>query len=78
LVVKFGENRKLDTVRSAMGEGVDENEKNGRGTLVWRQNLWNSNLGEPEHLSKIGYFDNFFQHKTFMEKKDTSLLYNID
>ena len=68
LVVKFGENRKIDIVRFAMGEGLDANEKNGRGTLVWRQNLWNSNLGEPEHLLKIGFFDNFFQHQTFMGK----------
>jgi len=44
--VKFGENRKRklyrsqhDTVRSAMGEGLDANVNNGRGTLVWRQNL---------------------------------------
>jgi len=44
------------------------NENNSRGTLVWRRNLWNSVLGEQKHLLKIGFFNNFFQHKTFMGK----------
>jgi len=32
------------------------------------RNTGSSVLGEPEHLLKIGFFDNFFQPKTFLGK----------